>query len=244
MADPARIRLGRIRCLVQAVEAMQKEEPLPEPLCYIPLRLNLECKPEEIVELYEKPDLTSTVLNKLGAAKTHQLVVKGRSHFNKDGGWFQMISPHENTWILVQPSEKTIKVSTSMLTIKSMSFFLLQAKFKIIKSDDKELLNWMDAVEQICSLQISRSALSDLSHAEDVQKLQQPLPGWSMEADEELARFLVEQCSNSLSSDGTARGNEYLTRIEASSADVSNNIIILYLFIISVYFIVRNCTLD
>ena len=112
-----------------------------------------------------------------------------------------------------------------------MSSFLLQAKFKIIKSDDKELLNWMEAVEQICSLQISRSALSGLSHAEDVQKLQQPLPGWSMEADEELARFLVEQCSNSLSSDGTARGNEYLTRIEASSADVSNNIIILYLFI-------------
>lgn len=133
MADPARIRLGRIRCLVQAVEAMQKEEPLPEPLCYIPLRLNLECKPEEIVELYEKPDLTSTVLNKLGAAKTHQLVVKGRSHFNKEGGWFQMISPHENTWILVQPSEKTIKVSTSLLTIKINHFSSHRQNSKLLK---------------------------------------------------------------------------------------------------------------
>ena len=111
MADPARTRLGRIRCLVQAVEAMQKGEAFPEPLCYIPLQLKLECKPDEIVELHDKPDLSSPVLNKLGVSKTHQLIVKGRPHFGKDGGWYQLISPFENTWILVQPSEKTIKVN-------------------------------------------------------------------------------------------------------------------------------------
>lgn len=116
MADPVRTRLGRIRCLVQAVEAMQKGESLPKPLCYSPVQLTLECQPDkaggEQVQLYEKADLTSPVLNRLPATKTYQLIVKGKPHFNKDGGWFQTISPpFENNWVLVQPSETSIKVS-------------------------------------------------------------------------------------------------------------------------------------
>ena len=114
MADPVRTRLGRIRCLVQAVEAMQRGDALPKPLCYVPTVLTLECQPDKVggeqVELHEKPDLTSPVLNKLMSAKTHLLTVKGFPCFNKDGGWFQTLTPFENNWILVQPTERSIKV--------------------------------------------------------------------------------------------------------------------------------------
>lgn len=125
MADPVRTRLGRIRCLVQAVESMQKGEPLPKPLCFIPVQLTLECVPDKAsgdpVPLYDKPSLTSTVANKLMATKTHQLTVKGKPLFNKDGGWFQTITPFEDNWVLVQPLETSIKVSND---IKNLSLFL------------------------------------------------------------------------------------------------------------------------
>lgn len=93
-------------------------------------------------------------------------------------------------------------------------------KYNVTKSSDKELLTWMDAIEQLCSLQISHSELVGITNEAETNKLQQPPPGWTLEADEELARFLVEQSSNN-TSDVTAQGNEYLTRIEASSGEVS-----------------------
>ena len=83
------------------------------------------------------------------------------------------------------------------------------------------MLTWLDAVEQICSLQISHSELVGTSDESETNKLQQPSPGWTIEADEELARFLVEQSAKNGGGDVTAQGNEYLTRIEASSAEVS-----------------------
>ena len=78
----------------------------------------------------------------------------------------------------------------------------------------------MDAVEQICSLQLSRPSLTAESDEKEVLKLQYPPPGWSLEADEELARFMTEHGGKIPLGHPTAGGNEYLLKVEASSGEV------------------------
>ena len=88
----------------------------------------------------------------------------------------------------------------------------------MIKKDENTILTWMEAVEKVCTLNISRTELpADVDH-EMLSKIQDPPPGWSVEADEELARFLQEHSSNR--SDPTAQGNEYVSKLEASSGQV------------------------
>lgn len=67
---------------------------------------------------------------------------------------------------------------------------------------------------------MTRSEVTYTSDEELTPLLQQPPPGWTLEADEELARFLVAN-NNKYSSDVTAQGSEYLTKIEASSGEVN-----------------------
>ena len=81
------------------------------------------------------------------------------------------------------------------------------------------MLTWMDAVEQCCSLQLSRAEPTLEGNEETMTLLQNPPPGWTLEADEELAKFLVKN-SNKFNTDVTAQGSEYLVKIEASSAEV------------------------
>ena len=76
----------------------------------------------------------------------------------------------------------------------------------------------MDAVEQTHSLRLAQSSLIADSCQEEMTKIQHPPPGWSVEADEELARFMVQHGGQGISSSGV--GNEYLKRVEASSGEV------------------------
>lgn len=118
MVDVARTRLGRIRCLLQALDALQKVEPLPEALCFIPQKLKLECNAEESFFLYSAPSLDKKSSIQISQGKVMKFVVHGKPCFNEDGGWVQLISPHENHWLLVQPAKTLIKVSLSVSKAK------------------------------------------------------------------------------------------------------------------------------
>lgn len=109
MGDPARTRLGRIRCLVQAVESMKSGDPLPGPLCFVPDKSKLECEAEEIVDIFEGPQTDAKSVAKLQKGK-HVLEFRGRALFNQEGGWGQLITPHKNSWVLLQPSKNAVKV--------------------------------------------------------------------------------------------------------------------------------------
>ena len=111
MVDSTRTRLGRIRCLLQALDSLQKVEPLPEALCYVPRKLTVECLTEEQpVYLYSASNLDSKTNTQIPIGKPTRLVVKGKPCFNEDGGWVQVISPHKNLWALVQPTKVITKV--------------------------------------------------------------------------------------------------------------------------------------
>ena len=123
MADSTRTRLGRIRCLLQALDALQKVEPLPEALCFVPQKLQLECQPEESFFLYSAPNLESKTSTQIAQGKTLKVVVNGKPCFNEEGGWVQLISPHENLWILIQPAKAAVKVRCFQWNVDTCIYF-------------------------------------------------------------------------------------------------------------------------
>lgn len=124
--DPARTRLGRIRCLVQAVESMKSGDPLPGPLCFVPERWKVECDTEEVVDVVESPQADAKSVGKLQKGK-HTLEFKGRPLFTEEGGWGQLTRPHENSWIMLQPSKTVVKVlGCIQVQVENISSVLMQ----------------------------------------------------------------------------------------------------------------------
>ena len=213
--DPARVRLGRIRCLVNTVNAMRKGDPLPAPLCFVPKEFLFELEAEEAMPVFEEAKEDAKVVGRLQQKKTHKLVCAGLPTFNAAGGWMQITSPLAG-WVLLQPSKKAFK-----------------GKLKAVKKtedgsgagNDKEgksmLTNWLKAVELMCSLQIVKAPSLSNHDEETMAMLQAPPPGWNMAADEELAQYLVENCNTELTGRGgmEGKGGENFTKIEVSSEE-------------------------
>lgn len=214
--DPARVRLGRIRCLINTVNAMRKGEPLPAPLCFIPKEVHFELEGDEPLPVYEAPKEDAKVVGRLQQKKTHKLVCVGLPTFTAAGGWMKMTSPLAG-WALLQPLKKAFR-----------------GKLKPVKKTEDEgtgnggkdsrgmLTNWLKAVELMCSLQIVRAPSLRNHDEEAMTELQTPPPGWNMEADEELAQFLVDNnISETMAKGGgmKGKGGENFVKIEVSSEE-------------------------
>ena len=215
--DPARVRLGRIRCLVNAVSAMRSGAPLPAPLCFVPKELHFEYEAEgsDSLPVHEEPKQESKTVGRLQGKKTHKLVCAGLAHFDAAGGWMKMTSPLSG-WVLLQPARKG-----------------LTGKLKFVKKGGegggngvkkggegggngvkrggegggngvREVYNWLKAVELVCPLQITGVPSLGNQDEDAMAMLQAPPPGWSTEADEELAQFLVD--NNKVESSGVVCG--------------------------------------
>ena len=208
--DPARVRLGRIRCLVNTVDAMRKGEPLPAPLCFVPQEVAFEYEGEECLVVLEEAKEGTKCVGRLPANEVHKFVCAGLPVFNAAGGWLRMVTPRKG-WVLIQPAKKAYK-----------------GKFKTVKKTEegsgkdvgKWLTTWLKAVEFMCSLQIVKAPLLSNQDEEAMAMLQTPPPGWNLEADEELAQFLVDNCSSEIGGGGLeGKGGEHFVKIEASSEE-------------------------
>ena len=135
--DPARVRLGRIRCLVDAVERMKKGQPLPESLCFVPKELLFEFEGEEPLNVHEEPKTDAEVEKKIPQGRLVKLTCSGQPLFNSAGCWVRLLAPHAG-WVLLQPAKRALKGK------------LRRAK----KEDTEELGDWLSVVERTCSLQI------------------------------------------------------------------------------------------
>lgn len=208
-ADPARVRLGRIRCLVDTVNCMKKGVTLPKPICFVPKELNFELsEAKEPLNVHEERKTTSKVVDRLPEGKTTKFTTAGLPVFDDEGGWVKMVTPYKG-WVLVQPSKKTIKGK-----IKQLSASTPDKK----AGDLKEAVNWLKVVERVCALQIVRSQSFPNLDEEVSTRLQTPPPGWNLEADEELAQYLIKFSGASDTGVGV-HGNEHFSRIEASSEE-------------------------
>ena len=214
--DPARVRLGRIRCLINTVNAMRRGDPLPAPLCFVPKEIYFEFEGEEALPVYETAKEDAKVVGRLQQKKTQRLTFTGLPSFNGAGGWSKMTSPLSG-WVLLQPLKKAFK-----------------GKLKSVKKSDegeggnggKEgkgmVTNWLKAVELMCSLQIVTVPSLRNHDKEAMATLQTPPPGWNMEADEELAQFLINNnVTEATTKLGGVRGQggEHFLKIEVSSEE-------------------------
>ena len=200
--DPARVRIGRIRCLTRTVECMKRCEVLPEPICFVPKELRFEYDGEESLSVTEDPKDGAKVLEKFPSGKKIEFVCTGQPLFNSQGGWMKMTSPHKG-WILLQP-KKCLKG---------------KLRFNPGKKKKEEPCDWLKVVEQMCSLHLVKPPPLCNFNEEEMKKLQTPIPGWNLEADEELAQFLTQNILTMGITGAGAQGSEHFTKIESSSEE-------------------------
>ncbi len=203
-ADPARVRLGRIRCLTNTVESMKKGNTLPQPLCFVPKKVVFQFSDiKEPLNVYEEKKTDSKVISTHSEGK---FTCTGIPLFTSEGGWMKEASPSEG-WVLIQPAKTPIKGTLKLISDTSSSKKLSEMPF-----------SWLKVVERMCSLQIVKTqAISNCSE-EEMMLLQTPPPGWNLEADEELAQYMAKH----LTSPGTSmsgQGSDYFTKVEVSSED-------------------------
>ena len=218
--DPARVRLGRIRCLVEAVGAMRRGDPLPGPLCFVPKEIHFELEADEPFSVYEESQTDSKVVGRLQQKKTHRLVCAGLPSFNAAGGWSKMTSPLVG-WALLQPMKTALKGK-----LKSVGKGEEGGNGGGNNGGGKEggrgmIYNWLRAVELMCPLQIVSVPSLKNQDEDAMATLQTPPPGWNMEADEELAQFLVTNGAESRSGgvSGRGKGREHFVDITVSSEE-------------------------
>ena len=209
-ADPARVRLGRIRCLTNSAESMKKGSPLPLPLCFVAKEVNFEYSDgKEPLKVHEERSDNAKVIDKLPEGKNTEFTCSGLAMFNSEGGWMKMTSPH-NGWVLLQPSKRglkgTLKIAPGTTSGKK-------------SSEAKEPVSWIKVVERMCSLQIVKSQQVSNIDEEESNLLQTPPPGWNLEADEELAQYLVKYLDRSESGGLGGPGGEHFSRVEVSSEE-------------------------
>lgn len=220
--DPVRVRLGRIRCLVGAVGAMRRGDPLPAPLCFVPKELQFELEPDEPFPVHEEAKTDSKVVGRLQHKKSHRLLCVGLPTFNSEGGWSKMTSPLVG-WALLQPMKKALK-GKLRCTRKGEEGGKEGGNNNGGKEGTRGMFpNWLKAVELICPLQIVGTPSLQNQDDDVMATLQTPPPGWNVEADEELAQFLVT--NNGAESMGRrGKGQEHFVDITVSSeeAEVDN----------------------
>ena len=208
-ADPARVRLGRIRCLTNTVECMKKGSTLPKPICFVPKEMNFEFSDgKEPLNVFEERKSGSKVIDKLLEGKTTKFTCCGMPVFNDEGGWMKMVTPFQG-WILVQPTKKVIKGKVKLASTSATGKK---------PSDGKEPTNWLKVVERTCALQMIRSSQVSNIDEEESAHLQAPPPGWNLEADEELAQYLIK-FSEKGDTDIGVQGSQHFSRVEASSEE-------------------------
>ena len=184
---------------------MKKGKALPSAICFVPKEVKFEFSDgKEALNVLEEPKDGAKVLNKLPEDETTKFTCSGLPVYNASGGWMKMVSPHKG-WVLLDPSKTSIKGK-------------IKTAAAISKDEKKESTNWLKAVEQMSTLKIGKSMqLSNLDE-EAMRELQTPPPGWNLEADEELAQFLVEYAMNvDITKGGGVQGSEHFTKIQVSN---------------------------
>lgn len=206
--DPARVRLGRIRCLTTTVECMKRGENLPEPICFVPREIRFEYEGGEALQVNSEPKDGSKVVDRLPEGKSTEFVCSGQPVFNSRGGWMRMVSPHKG-WVLLQPIMKSLKGKVKLTSGGKNN----------TQENTKSPTVWMRVCEQECSLQIVKPPPLNNVLKEEVKKLQAPPPGWNLEADEELAQFLTQHVTTVELGRAGMQGSEHFLKVEVSSEE-------------------------
>lgn len=102
--DHYRMKLGKIRCLVDCIESLENAKPLPKALCYVAHQLPYQVKhyKGENIIVYSQPTKSSSVLIKLKVEELEEpLYLKGDEWCTSEGTWrfITSVSYHYNSYL-------------------------------------------------------------------------------------------------------------------------------------------------
>jgi len=267
----ARKRLASIRCVIDCINCIVENKPLPKELCFVADIVEYIITPEyPLLEkspfyfyIWASPwsEKEGKVLGRIAVSLLFEPDTKGKVFIiqsfgeefsNNAGDWIQitkesiqaageLLSPYkEGTegWILLHPRDA--KVDFTPVLIPKHEFTESTAGRSPYKKDEifggekmklgdldinrrhtKALFRWQHVVENSYKLQVSPPSLPPNCDHEAINHLSKPPPNWSLEADEELVRFLVDNCKNhDLYTNGA---NKYVESVTVSTEQESAN---------------------
>ncbi|XP_041475804.1 E3 ubiquitin-protein ligase HECTD3-like [Lytechinus variegatus] len=241
-----RATLARIRCLQECIECFRDSKELPEALCYVPSGLEFKLSPTATrLNVYKNPDRQAECINTLTSETGNEntLYVAGLAMCNSQGQWLKIERPVEG-WVLLydskasqedpptlQPVEINIASSPCQKACDSVKFKELQKSvtgtrlftfqlYELTIIDQKKsffsYFSWEEVIEVTYSLRIGKLPTVRPAHMEGVENLRTVPPVWSLECDEELARFLGEHTDHENEKLGSVK--QYVESVDVSSS--------------------------
>lgn len=217
--DYARRRLARIRCLFECVEAIRDGKELPAALCFIPASVEYKFQSERTSSLVIRdfPSSSSTKIGEIPCKVSTRFTASGEEYWNDEGLWLRLVPDslekfdvkctHLTGWVFIHSRDNKVKDEVDLTTVTSKK-----------KKTKPVIPNWECAVDAYYSIKISPNVemLHEQADIQAMNKLKFPPQNWSLEADEELARFISQNVN--IQKEATL-GNlsQYVDSIEVSS---------------------------
>ena len=200
-SDRARKRLGRLRCLLTSLRALQKEESVSPVLCFVPKTQKLKYTGSEPLPIFSAASKDSSKLGTICGPKEVVVHFTGLPILRKDTTWVRLSDPSTEKWLLIHEPDQ--KVGT--LDLVSMS-----------RGKEGESA-WREAIDRsFGSDLLQREPTRDDPDEEWVGRLAAPPPGWKLAADMELIQFLLAHEEKSLMG-GTSKTGDHISSVEVSS---------------------------
>lgn len=201
-SDRARKRLGRLRCLLTSLRAIQKEESVSAVLCFVPKTQKLTYRGSDPLPVFSSPSKDSSKLGEICGSKEAVIHYRGLPVLRKDATWVRLADPSTEKWLLIHEPDQG-KAGTQEL---------------VSASQGKEGVSvWREAIDRsFGSDLLQREPTRDDPDEEWVGRLVAPPPGWKLAADVELVQFLLAHGEKSLMG-GMSKTGDHISSIEVSS---------------------------
>lgn len=258
--NKARKRLACIRCVLDTVDRIKENKPLPKELCYIPYTIDYVLSPE-VYNGKAKPSLHFSVWSaptkkdsklvggiNVGDPMEFILTAYGEEFSNDTGDWIQLTkesaknvidvvldSEETSAWILLHPRDNKLENNPLLIPKYEMNEVALK---QVPTKDDifggwisnnekkadgsrsiKACYKWQNLVDTNYMLHILPASLPINIDMDATTRLSEPPPNWSLEADEELVRFLVDHCK--IHDQYLGGTSKFITSITASTEQES-----------------------
>ena len=199
--DKARIRLARLRCLLSCLQAVRKGEACNHAICFVPKSQKLKYTSSQPLTIFSEHSKESDKVGEIGGSgKDVYLTLKGLPLSKKEGTWIHVTDPRKGWFVIEEQSSKDSSV------------------FKLERSSKENSSSWIRAIDSSFGFSLSKEKVDHVSDQEWTEKLSNPPPGWSVEGDKELIKFLIDN-DGKKNIGGTSQLGEHCEKIEVSSND-------------------------
>ncbi|XP_072048843.1 E3 ubiquitin-protein ligase HECTD3-like isoform X2 [Amphiura filiformis] len=228
---PTRAVLARIRCLQESIECYRNSTPMPEALCYVPGTIEYKLSRTTISKsptkfpVYKKTDKNGgkTTVN-IGEEASCGVVVSGLEMCNCHGQWIKLEKgglttkdpSHKNVegWLLLY--DRSANPDDPPWLVKVEPQMKSNTNQRLFGKQQVPITRWEEAIEAAYSLRVGIRPPATLpTSPQATDALRKVPPNWTLESDEELARFLYEHMEQDNENLGSVK--QFVESVDVSS---------------------------